>query len=268
MVQIQIVSDLHIEFNENDIDIDPLKYIIPSTNILILAGDIGSLYKYEQLYTFLYKICIYFEYVIYVPGNHEYYVTSINNTNVDNYKKYYSKKNMNELNQNLYKLENSIKNLYILKTNSIIIDDICIVGCTLWSDLKIQLPKFIVKIYELETEKYIQLYEKDVEYIKHMIKYAKEKKLKLVVVTHYCPTYKILELYNKNSRNRNDEYKSLYVSDLDYLLKSDMINTWISGHTHYNYNFITKGGTKVVSNQYGKPKDNIQDYSKKFILNI
>ena len=44
MMTIQIASDLHIEY-KNDLVPDPLNYLIPSADILILAGDIGSFYK-------------------------------------------------------------------------------------------------------------------------------------------------------------------------------------------------------------------------------
>ena len=65
MVELQIASDLHIEYKNDDIP-DPLDYITPNADILILAGDIGSLYKINQLEGFLIKICQYFKYVIYV----------------------------------------------------------------------------------------------------------------------------------------------------------------------------------------------------------
>ena len=52
MTSIQISSDLHIEC-VNDDNIDPLQYITPSADILILAGDIGSLYKIKQLKNFI-----------------------------------------------------------------------------------------------------------------------------------------------------------------------------------------------------------------------
>src|SRR6056300_571740 len=74
-VRIQIASDLHIEY-DNDGIVDPLNYITPSADVLVLAGDIGSFYKYEQLHNFLSRISEYFKYVIYVPGNHEYYQPS------------------------------------------------------------------------------------------------------------------------------------------------------------------------------------------------
>ena len=39
-ISVQIASDLHIECIDNN-DIDPLTYITPAADILILAGDIS-----------------------------------------------------------------------------------------------------------------------------------------------------------------------------------------------------------------------------------
>ena len=71
-LKFQIASDLHIE---NDVSeyINTEDYITPVAPILILAGDIGNLYKKTQLYNFLEELCEKFIAVIYVPGNHEYY---------------------------------------------------------------------------------------------------------------------------------------------------------------------------------------------------
>ena len=85
----------------------------------------------------------------------------------------------------------------------------------------------------------------------------------MVVVTHYCPTYKVL-----NDFKKLDKYSSLYTNNLDYLLDSNNINTWICGHIHKNFDFYTEKGTRVVGNQLGKPKDNIMDYSKEFVVKI
>ena len=73
MPSVQLVSDLHLECID-DININPLDYITPKAPILIMAGDIGSLYKLPQLQNFLTKVCTHFEIVVYIPGNHEYYM--------------------------------------------------------------------------------------------------------------------------------------------------------------------------------------------------
>jgi Icc-related predicted phosphoesterase len=250
---LQIVSDLHIEY-QNDLLVNPLDLIDPSADILILAGDIGSIYKYDQLKHFLEHICKHFKLVLYIPGNHEYYVVPD--------KKYLD---MDSLLKNLYLLEKNISNLFILNQKSIKIGNICIAGCTLWSEPKMKIPKYIVRIYKLNTNLYKNMHNSDLTYIKKIIKYCNEKKLELIMVTHHCPTNKVL---NNVNPNKIKKFSSLYTTDLDYLLTKDLVNTWICGHVHANFNFITENGTRVVGNQRGKPKDNIKDYSKQFTINI
>ena len=61
---------------------------------------------------------------------------------------------------------------------------------------------------------------------------------------------------------------SLYTSDLDYLLDEELVKIWCSGHIHHNFNTKSKNGTLLLSNQFGKPKDNIKDFSKDFIVKL
>jgi predicted phosphodiesterase len=247
-LKLQIASDLHIEttdFTNSSI------FIEPSADILILAGDIGSLYKIEQLRSFLEHVCKRFEHVIYVPGNWEYYKLH-----------YHDPLLIDTLVTRLEKLQHTIKNLHILNKHSVRFGNICIAGCTLWSDLKTHLPKFIVKIPEMTTSLYQEIFQNNLKYIKHMVSYCQDNNLKLIVVTHHCPSYACLNGYKKT-----DKYVSLYASEID-ILKKDMVDTWICGHTHYNFDFVTPGGTRLVSNQKGKPKDNITDFYKDFVIEI
>jgi len=251
-IKFQIVSDLHIEYKNDDIDINPLDYITPSCENLILAGDIGSLYKINQLTNFLKKLCTYFKIVIYVPGNHEYYVT-------DSYIQ--NPLNLSKLTEILYDIEKDIQNLYILNKSSLTIGDICITGCTLWSSPEIKIPKFLVRIYGINNKIYENKHITELNYIKKMIDHCNNNNLKLMVVTHYCPTYKALGQHHKR-------FSSLYVTNLDYLLNQNKVHTWVCGHIHKNFDFITDGGTRVVGNQKGKPKDKINDYLKDFIIEV
>lgn len=248
-IEFQIVSDLHIEYKNNDIP-NPLDYITPSADILILAGDIGSLYKFNQLKGFLESLCPHFKATIYIPGNHEYYIQDS-----------YDMLSFNELTKRLHELEN-IPSLYILNQSSIIIDNVCITGCTLWTKPLINLPKFIVKIPDINTYAYHILHNNDLDYIENMIQFCKNKKLKLLVVSHHCPTEEVLNNFKK------DKYRSLYVSNLDYLLDKTNVHTWVCGHLHHNFDFFSENGTRVVGNQRGKPKDQITDFSKKFVITV
>lgn len=262
----QIVSDLHIEYKNNNIP-NPLNYIKPVSQILVLAGDIGSLYKFEQLRGFLKKLCIHFEYVLYVPGNHEFYMQHDYEDNTP--------LSLDVLLDRLLSIENEIDNLYVLNRRSIILNNICITGCTLWSKSEVKIPKFIVRIHGMTTEIYNKKHYNDLKYINKMIEHCQKNNLKLIVITHHCPsfnimenTYKMLNEYGRENIKKRDRYVSLYFSKLDGLLKKEKVHTWICGHIHQNFDYITNGGTRLVGNQYGKPRDNIDDYSKEFVVKI
>ena len=250
-LKLQIVSDLHIEFRNDDIP-NPLKYITPTAPVLVLAGDIGSLYKINQLNGFLKLLCPHFDIVVYVPGNHEFYTTQN-----------YEPLSMSKLMNRLYEIEREIPNLYILNQASIIVGDVCITGCTLWSNPDLPIPKFIVRIYGMNTEIYTKKFENDVKYINKMVDHCSQNNLKLVVITHYCPTYDVIDEYKMK-----DRYVSLYVSKLDHMLDKQKIDTWVCGHIHRNFDVIAKGGTRIIGNQSGKPKDRITDYKKDCVIEV
>jgi predicted phosphohydrolase len=242
MVRLQIVSDLHLE----TMSITPTanSFIEPAADILIMAGDIGRLSKYEQLYIFLRDVSTMFKAVLYVLGNHEFYKSD--DEDLLTYE---------ELLLRAEKLQSEIPNLYILNRQSVVIDDVCIIGCTLWSQAINGVPPFIVRIHGMNTEKYNRLFYRDLSYIEHMIDYCRKRGLKLVVVTHHCPTYNVLKKRGK------DKFRSLYASNLDHLLTQDKVHTWICGHNHSNFDYHTPLGSRLVSNQRGKPKDNVTDFS-------
>jgi predicted phosphohydrolase len=254
MTTLQIVSDLHIEY-QNDDNVDPLTIITPSADILILAGDIGSLYKFNQLFSFIDGLIPHFKHILYVPGNHEYY-TPPNQTPLC----------MQELRDILAKLNDSWTTFNVLDRDSVQIGDICIVGATLWSDIKCELPRFIVRIHQMTTDLYHDMFRRDVAYIEEMVQYCQDKKLRMICVTHHPPTYSILNDHMKPVKKR-DKYVSLYASNLDYLLDCDKVDTWVCGHVHSNFDFINDKGCRIIGNQRGKPKDKITDFRDDYVIN-
>ena len=253
MTTFQILSDLHIEYKNDEVP-NPLDYIEPISDILILAGDIGSLYKIEQLTEFLTQICSYFKIVLYVPGNHEYYtVPEI------------PPLSFSTLSSRLRNISNLIPNIYILEKSSILIGNICIAGCTLWSNPDIVIPKYIVRINDFNTQIYREKHIDDLMYVNIMISYCQKHRYKLIMVTHYPPTYQV---FREGKIKKKVKFLSLYANDLDNLLYKSKVDTWICGHTHSNFNFFSENGTNVLSNQLGKPKDYTQNFSKKFSMTI
>jgi predicted phosphohydrolase len=249
MTSVQIVSDLHIECIDDN-HVNPLKYITPTAKILILAGDIGSLYKPIQLQNFIKLLSPHFNIILYIPGNHEYYM--INN---------YDKLTFTNLENRLEKIGNSIQNLHILNRDSIRIGNLCIAGCTLWTKPECQVPNYIVRVYQMDTNIYYRQHNKDLKYVSQIMNYCNINSYKLLMVTHHPPSLKVLDLSKKR------KFPSLYSNNLDHLLIKEKVQTWVCGHTHGNFDFISDLGCRIVSNQLGKHKDNITNYKKDFTIN-
>jgi Icc-related predicted phosphoesterase len=71
-MKIQYGSDLHLEFKENKAFLKAAP-ILPTGDILILAGDITPFPFMDEHKDFFRYLANYFETVCWLPGNHEYY---------------------------------------------------------------------------------------------------------------------------------------------------------------------------------------------------
>lgn len=237
----QLASDLHIEYLDNPKASD---FIKKNADILVLAGDIGSLYKIEQLETFLKELSD-FEKILYVPGNHEFYMV-----------KDIKPKPFNHLLRDLFELEKRIPNLIVLNQNSIIIDDIEFIGCTLWSNLGDNFfPKYRVRIYGFSNIVYQQQYTKNLQWLTRTLKSSVTQNR--VVITHYPPI----------DKSYRDKFSYLYGNNLEYLIKPSNMLVWNFGHIHHNYMY-SHNNVLIVTNQTGRVKDNVQDYVNDFIVTI
>ena len=247
----QLVSDLHLEYNcDMDAYEDPMQYIKPSANYLVLAGDVGSLYFYSALRAVLERICSQFKAVLYVAGNHEYYTQKSNSDRVL----------MDDLSNRLHNLSD-IPGFYILDRDSVVIGDVCFVGCTLWSRPYMCIPKYIVRIHGISDTLYETLHRNDLRYISTMMDYCLRENLRMIVVTHYSPSFKTIE----NCRNRSKR-PSLYATDLHAYIRHP-VEMWCHGHTHNNMD-ISVGGIPVISNQRGKTSEKIRSYKTDRIVDI
>ena len=241
-MQFQIASDLHIEQYSSK-DSMASEFIQPSADVLILAGDVGSMYRRRQLTNFLEDVCNKFQWVIYVPGNHEYYsIKSIPTIPMSRFQNF------------MKKLCAQITNLIFLDREVIEIDNIRVIGATLWSKISIE-PR-IVRIPCMNQNRYNGYHRRDLAFLRKEIKAAKWAKKKILVVTHHPP----IEFFSST-----DKYHELYSNSLEELMED--VNVWIYGHTHKNSTRII-GKTQVISNQKGKIRDNVNDYKKNCLIRI
>lgn len=240
-VKYQLASDLHIEYLDNPKASD---FIKKNADILVLAGDIGSLYKLDQLERFLKELSD-FEKILYIPGNHEFYMV-----------RDIKPKPFNHLLRDLFDLEKRISNLIVMNCNSVVINDIEFLGCTLWSNLGQNFfPKYRVRIYGFTNIVYQQQYDKNLQWLKKTLSASVNPNR--VVITHYPPV---------NLATR-DKFSYLYSNTLEHLIKLSNMIVWNFGHIHKNHMF-TKNNVLLVTNQTGRVKDNVKDYVRDFIVTV
>jgi hypothetical protein len=58
-----------------------------------------------------------------------------------------------------------------------------------------------------------------------------------------------------------------FYSDLDDLIESSHIDSWVFGHTHANVDKIVFN-TRIVSNQAGYPGENVSNFDARFTIEI
>jgi predicted phosphohydrolase len=223
-IKIYFISDLHLEFEDeniiNNIYINK-EYL---NDYLILAGDICCFSMKQRMINFFDIISKKFKTIIYIAGNHEYYKNSLDNTQIK-------------------QILIPYKNVYFLQDEYIKFpeDDIIIYGTTLWTRLSEQKFKNYLVEQSLNDYKYIkhpvtcktitreftgELFEKSYKLLKDFLNNNKEKNI--IIVSHHLP---LTELICK-------EYKdyilnSAYASDLADELKQYNFDYWIFGHTHF-----------------------------------
>ena len=225
-MKIQVISDVHLEFG-------PFELPINGCDVLIAAGDIGvGTEGLEWLQTLDIP-------VIYVAGNHEYWGFEIK-----------------DLNSVLTEVSKS-SNVHYLEKNTVKIDGVRFIGCTLWADFNEAADE--EQLQELESImndfRYIFL-DEDLVTPQDLIKLNQSSKKWLdnelskphegptVVVTHHAPSL-------KSWVSAEDDYiKYAYCNELEPMLKENEISLWVHGHIHHSSDY-KKHGVRVVCNPRG-----------------
>lgn len=236
------VSDLHLE-RRDSIDhpkITPF-WDFPKDDddiyYLALIGDIGNPYQ-NNLKLFFDKISPMYEKIFYVTGNHEYY-------NIDNCPK--SKKTFDDA---IIALVNTYSNIVLLNNDTYIMDDIKIIGSTLWSHVPEQVSKYIVEsindyrmIKKEEDGRLVNITTADTnrwndKAIAFIQKEINESDYPCIVLTHYAPLFsnKHDDQYTANPLFLDSGFNCAFHNDLKDMLKCPVV-AWFYGHTHYTNRF-------------------------------
>lgn len=274
-MKIKLVSDLHLEFSDINIQNDQ------NYDVLILGGDIciaqdlhdhiaadfnpysaGAFAdlsrKQERVQRFrdFFKRCSFqFPHVIYIMGNHEFYNG-----------KFYAAID--------YMREECAKypNVYMLEQDMKIIDDVVFVGGTLWTDMNRRDPLTMHAIKDMmndfrivrnEKREFARMspldvairHDKTLGYIKHIVQEHKDKKC--VVVGHHAPSFKSVHEQYASQTLMNGGY----ASDLsEFIIDHPQIKLWTHGHMHQPFDYVI-GETRVVCNPRGYESDGYSENS-------
>jgi predicted phosphohydrolase len=252
MLNIQIYSDIHIELYNSYPKIPPL------CDYLFLAGDIGIINTeiYKNFFIYCSKN---WKKVFYILGNHEYWKKNQHFIKTEQkYEEYF---------------KNNFDNIFLLNNSFVTLDNIDIYGCTLWTNPNINensnLNEYIndyknIKIYSKEKNKRIVLNYDFIEKIS-IYQFNKLKEFlniqsnnKQIILTHFSPIYNeftcnpkyINEIkIIKDYYHWDNIFNNLNISDNNNIL------CWISGHTHYSFDFYYKN-IRILSNQMGNITEN------------
>jgi predicted phosphodiesterase len=263
--KLQYVSDLHLEHYDknNDGNIIPSMFLIPNAPYLALCGDIGNpdLTAYKDFLAWCSKG---YTLVFLVAGNHEFY----------NYRSEVSSDMPTRI-EKIRSLCSKFKNVIFLHRDTYLISEynIRILGCTLWADTSLGNEQNIIT-YMNDTRNILlegtaplfprnmtELHRQEKEWLRQEIEQARESKERLVVLTHYLPSFKLIhEKYEGHPLNM------CFASDCTDLM-IEPVKAWICGHSHTGV-IKELNGVKCVMNPYGYPGEKVETRKKNAVLTL
>lgn len=234
-MKIQPISDLHLDcMNEMHREDFLAKTVQPDADVVILAGDMVEGNEIDILKEQLSAVL---KPIYYVAGNHEYWGIK-----------------PSELTAFLKHELRHFPNVKVLENESVVIDDVVIIGGTLWTDLHNPINANMIRRYmrdfsrspglttDLTNNKHVET----VKYIKDCLKLDQWRDKKKIVVTHHGPSFEAVDDFYKF-----DQANCGYQSNLNHILYGDFHpDVWIHGHSHMFMDRMI-GNTRVIRNPLG-----------------
>lgn len=235
-MNIQYISDLHLEFlNISKID-KIIKKITANAPILVLAGDIGNPFKNHYRY-FLSKMSLIFNIIIVIAGNHEYYHN-----------------NILDVKSMCAKICDEFDNVKFLDNNIFEYNNYVFIGTTLWSHIINHNNEIndISCINDITIYKYNTLHKESLDFIINALDNTDKQ---AIVITHHLPSYDLID--NKYKTNEYIAIHQWFASDMNiYFSKYQVkICAWIYGHTHSS-NICNIDGINFYCNPIGYNGEN------------
>ena len=248
-MKLQILSDLHIDSYARQSH--PIGHI-PKTDadVVLVAGDTansdsGMPWLQEQAARLQVPL-------ITIAGNHEYFNEDV----LDFDEKLATWDNYNN---------ESMQGVKVLQCQHIDIDDVRILGCTLWTDYQYKAndetmaaAKHFMRDYKqiyagnelFSPEVSIQIHAKQRQWLQQALITAKELGKKTIVMSHHSVSpLSVSEKYASLPSN------AAFVSDLSPWMHKDWAPMlWVHGHTHEAFDYRI-GNTRVIVNPRAYPNE-------------
>lgn len=198
--------------------------------------------------------------VFYILGNHEYYGQA--------WPKHVE--TLKQLAQG--------SNIHILENQSLTVNEVVFLGCTLWTDFKlfgdpriagyeatqtmtdykkIRVSPSYRKLRSIDTA---TIHNKSLNWLGE--EFIKNKGKKIVAISHHAPS-----LQSIPEKYKNDILTAAYVSNLDRFVQESGAALWIHGHLHAQCDYMI-GSTRVICNPRGYPHEYNYNFVPDFTVEL
>lgn len=255
-MKLWIISDIHLEFGQRFSHTPP-----EGTDVLVCAGDVSTKGIVPSI-QWLADAYAHTLPVIFVPGNHEFYSASVEESIRD-----------------ARKFAAGFANIHFLENDAVEIGGVRFLGGTLWTDFRLfgRNPDVSMSYAQSGMNDFRKIkfskqpYRKFKPIDAHRMhvqtrdfisaELRKHTPLKTVVVTHHAPSPQAIDL-----GFRHDPLSACYASDLEDLLYEVGPALWVHGHVHHRNDYMI-GDTRVVSNARGYPGEGT-GFEPEFVVDV
>ena len=238
---LQIVSDLHLDFGNG------VPEFAPDVDAIVIAGDLAEI-QHPWLLAETAQAWQRATHILYVPGNHEFYGTDI------------------DQGRRLLAGQCRMYGVTLLDPGAVTIKGVRFIGATLWTDFRLdgvtreaaahaeaqlRISDFNGAIGQREgtrrftTFESARRHEAERTFIENELANAADTGTTAVVITHHAPTPRSVA-----PRFHGDPCNAAFASDLEAVISQYQPALWIHGHMHDPVD-ITIGRTRVLCNPAG-----------------
>lgn len=241
-LRLNVLSDLHLSQGD-------LERPHTDADVVVLAGDVARPQRAFQW------ACGFTVPVIYVPGNHEFYGSSLAAT-VDTLRRLAAG-----------------TGIHVLDRGELVLGRVRFLGTTLWTDFMLDgdgAPReramadagnFLRDFSRIESDEEAgrpftplestRIFARDRDWLARAL--AEPFAGPTVVVTHHAPSRRSIA-----ARFAGSPLNAGFISDLESLMGGERVALWIHGHTHDSFDYGVRG-TRVLCNPRGYAKDGVNE---------